>query len=100
VGNGRFPLPTGLSARLQHGQPVVVGVRPEHLRLDREGVEAVVRNVEWLGHECLVACDVGPAQVIVRQVGMAAVDVEQKVWLSAKPSDIHLFDRATTERLT
>jgi ABC-type sugar transport system ATPase subunit len=100
VGEGRFPLPAGLSTRLEHGQPVVVGARPEHLQLDTEGVEGTVRNVEWLGHECLVACDVGPGQVIVRQVGMAEVDVEQKVRLSAKPGDIHLFDRATTERIT
>jgi multiple sugar transport system ATP-binding protein len=99
VGNGRFPLPTGLSTQLQHGQPVVVGARPEHLRLANEGVEGTVRNVEWLGHECLVACDVGPAQVIVRQVGMADVGVDQKVRLSARPGDIHLFDRATTERI-
>jgi ABC-type sugar transport system ATPase subunit len=100
VGNGRLPLPTGLSTRIAHGQPVVVGARPEHLRLAGEGVEATVRNVEWLGHECLVACDVGPAQVIVRQVGMANVEVDQKVWLNARPGDIHLFDRATTERIT
>jgi multiple sugar transport system ATP-binding protein len=99
VGEGRFPLPVGLETRLVHGQPVVVGVRPEHLRLDADGVVATVRNVEWLGHECLVACDTGPGQVIVRQIGMADVGVEEKVRLNAEPGDIHLFDAETTERI-
>src|SRR6266545_5513858 len=31
VDGARFPVPPGLTTRLEEGQPVVVGVRPEHL---------------------------------------------------------------------
>jgi ABC-type sugar transport system ATPase subunit len=99
MGEGRFPLPGGLATRLEHGRPVVVGVRPEHLRIDTEGVEGTVSNVEWLGHECLVAVDVGSVRFIVRQIGMGDVEVDDKVRLNAGPADVHLFDRASTERI-
>ena len=59
-----------------------------------------MRNVEWLGHECLIACDVGAGQMTVRQVGMSEVEVEDKIRLGADAGDVHLFDRATTERIT
>ena len=68
-GRRRVPAPTT-------GREVVVGVRPEHLTLGGDGaVKGVVRHVEWLGHEALVTCDVGPdggaAAVTLRQLGRA-----------------------------
>src|SRR5690606_24916835 len=57
-GAGSLPLPAGLQTRVAAGQPVIVGVRPEHLVAAGSdgaaggGLAATVRAVEWLGHEC------------------------------------------------
>jgi multiple sugar transport system ATP-binding protein len=101
VGAGRVPLPPGLSTHLEEGRPVVVGVRPEHLTVAADGpIEHKVRAVEWLGHECLVFGAVGSSPVVVRQTGMAALDAGGTARLTVEPSDVHLFDPDTTERLT
>ncbi len=101
VGGGRVPVPPGLSAALADGQPVVVGIRPEHLVLAADGpVEQKVRAVEWLGHECLIFGTIGEAPVVVRQAGMAAVDAGGTTRLAVDPASVHLFDPDTTDRLT
>jgi ABC-type sugar transport system ATPase subunit len=101
VGAGRVPVPPGLAAHLGEGQPVVVGVRPEHLVLAPDGpIEHRVRAVEWLGHECLVFGSVGPSPVVVRQTGMASVDAGSTARVTCDPAQVHLFNPDTTERLT
>ena len=100
VGDGRVPLPPGLDTRLEEGRPVVVGVRPEHLTVTPDGpIEQRVRAVEWLGHECLIFGTVGSAPVVVRQIGMAALDAGGTARLAVDPAEVHLFDPETTERL-
>jgi multiple sugar transport system ATP-binding protein len=82
---------------------VVIGVRPEHLRLNPNGlVPAVVVLVESLGHERHVLCRLqGDTTVIVRQ---AAVDTAPKegdeVRLDAEPGTFHVFDAASGVRFT
>lgn len=86
---------------LADGAPVVIGVRPEHLVVDPDGpVKATVRAVEWLGHERLVLCDLADAEIIVRQASSdAPVRAGDVLPLSADPTEVHLFDPATTGRL-
>ena len=80
---------------------VVVGIRPEHLTLDSEGLPATVRVVESLGHEQHVVCEVvGAGLVIVRTSAHADVPGEgTATHLSAPRHRLHLFDAATGERL-
>jgi ABC-type sugar transport system ATPase subunit len=100
VGGGRVPVPPGLATRLEEGQPVVVGVRPEHLHVTGDGpVEHKVRAVEWLGHECLVFGSIGEAPVVVRQTGMARLDTGGTARLAVDPADVHVFDPGTEQRL-
>jgi multiple sugar transport system ATP-binding protein len=99
VGAGTVPVPPGLTTRLEEGQAVVVGIRPEHLTIADDGtVEHKVRAVEWLGHECLVFGSVGGAPVVVRQVGMTSLAAGATARLAVDPAQVHLFDPATTER--
>jgi multiple sugar transport system ATP-binding protein len=101
VGGGHLPVPPGLTASLDDGRPVVVGVRPEHLVLAADGpVEQKVRAVEWLGHECLVFGSIGGAPVVVRQAGMAPIDAGGSTRLTVDPANVHVFDPGTTDRLT
>jgi multiple sugar transport system ATP-binding protein len=80
---------------------VVVGVRPEHLRLGTGGVPATVRVVESLGHERHIVCEVdGGSLVIVRATAQGAIPGEgDAVELVAERAMLHLFDAATGERI-
>jgi ABC-type sugar transport system ATPase subunit len=101
VGGGRVALAPAQAAGLEEGRPLVVGVRPEHLVITPDGpLQQKIRAVEWLGHECLVFASVGETPVIVRQVGMLAMDAGDTARLAVDPADVHLFDPDTTERLT
>ena len=100
IGGSRLPVTTSAPP----GE-VVVGVRPEHLRLDPDGpLRAVVRQVEWLGHEALL------------RVQLAGVEGAGTGWIARLASDVsppaagsevrfsasgatHLFDVATGRRL-
>jgi ABC-type sugar transport system ATPase subunit len=100
VGDSRFPVPPALKTRLEEGRPLILGVRPEHLAFAADGpIVHTVRAVEWLGHECLVFGSVDDSPFVARQVGMAAYEPGGDVRLTADPSNIHLFDPTTTNRI-
>jgi multiple sugar transport system ATP-binding protein len=100
VGESRFPVPADLKTRLEDGQAVIVGARPEHLDVSEDGTIAHdVRAVEWLGHECLVFGSVESSPVVVRQVGMAPLAAGGTIRLAVDPANVHLFDPETMERV-
>ncbi|MGH9287196.1 MAG: ABC transporter ATP-binding protein [Acidimicrobiales bacterium] len=100
VGESRFPVPADLKTRLEDGQAVIVGARPEHLDVSEDGTIAHdVRAVEWLGHECLVFGSVESSPVVVRQVGMSPFGAGGTIRLAVDPTNVHLFDPETTDRL-
>jgi len=102
IGAGSLPAPP---VDVPDGTEVVVGLRPEHLRVAAEagldGVPATVRAVEWLGHERHLYCDVEGATVVARDVeeGEGTIRPDDVVRLTAARQHVHLFDAATTERL-
>jgi multiple sugar transport system ATP-binding protein len=97
---GRVPLGPAGAEPLVDGGAIVVGVRPEHLRIDGGHLRASVSAIEWLGHERHVICDLAGSTVVVRQPASAGpIAVGDAVALGADPADVHLFDPATTERL-
>jgi multiple sugar transport system ATP-binding protein len=82
---------------------VVIGVRPEHLRIASDGlVPANVMLVESLGHERHIVCRLsGDALVIVRQPSSEVAPTEgDSVMLDAKPGTFHVFDASTGARVT
>jgi multiple sugar transport system ATP-binding protein len=100
VGGSRFPVPADLKTRLEEGQEVIVGARPEHLGVSDDGTIAHdVRAVEWLGHECLIFGSVVGSPVVVRQAGMAPPMAGGTIRLAVDPANVHLFDTETSERL-
>jgi ABC-type sugar transport system ATPase subunit len=101
IGNGRVALAPFVHEPLTAGTKITVGVRPEHLVIDREGtVEGTVRAVEWLGHERHVVCDVAGTDITVREPSdRPAPAAGEAVKLRSAPEHVHLFDPSTTERL-
>ncbi len=94
-GDAVLPLPPGFSpppAALQ--QPVVLGVRPEHVALAAEnepGFRSAVQVVEALGNETLLYFTVGGEEFIVRTAGAVTPAIEQDLRLALQPDHIHLF---------
>jgi ABC-type sugar transport system ATPase subunit len=104
ISGGRAPLTPQLARAVEAAglEAVVLGVRPEDLRLGHEtGVAATVAVVESLGHECHVACRLPDGQlVIVRQRAEAdAPKPEDSVKLIARPEALHVFDSETGTRI-
>ena len=80
----------------------LVGVRPEHLRLDPAGpLAAEVTMVEHLGHEVLVTAMVGGAHRAVVRLPASAEEPEigQQVRLDADERHRHRFDPLTEQRV-
>jgi multiple sugar transport system ATP-binding protein len=81
---------------------VVVGIRPEHLKLGAVGpIEATVSVVESLGHERHIFCRLSDDQpVIVRQQAADAAPAEQTATrLTFDDTNLHLFDPTTGRRV-
>ena len=99
VGDVALPLPPDVPVSAD--QRIVVGVRPEHLRIDADGpLDAVVRNVEMLGHEQHVICEVANQLLIVRASSdVPIVEVGTSMRLRPDSGQLHIFDAENGGRL-
>jgi multiple sugar transport system ATP-binding protein len=96
-------LPEGVASALAGltSSAVVLGVRPEHLRLGSTGIPATVTVVESLGHEQHIICRLADEQMLIARVAAdAAAPAEgDRVFLGADAGTLHLFDPATGARV-
>jgi multiple sugar transport system ATP-binding protein len=98
-GGTRWPLRGGAGT---DGQPVALGVRPEHLTLaggDAMSVPGEIVVVEPTGAETELLVKVGAAQVTLVTSGRPAVNPGERVGLAVEPGMAHLFDQKTGQRL-
>jgi sn-glycerol 3-phosphate transport system ATP-binding protein len=77
----------GLSAAL-------LGVRPESIRFEDEGVPATVQGVEYLGADLVLRCGVGTQTLLVRAAGQHHAKAGDAVRLHWHAHDAHGFDAA------
>jgi multiple sugar transport system ATP-binding protein len=104
VSGGSVPLPAPLRFIANGAVEVVLGLRPESLRLDPTGpLQAEVTIVELLGAETHVICTTPDgSRLIVRQPPRAAKPApgdQVRIALDPDPAALHLFDAVTTRRL-
>ncbi len=105
LGGVRLPLPDGAaSAASARGLArLLVGLRPESLRLSADGIPARVEAVEVLGADAYVFCsaEVGGAETRITARADARVAPERgdAVRLVVESRDAHLFDPESGERL-
>ena len=80
---------------------LLVGVRPEHVRLDpAASLRGTVTLVEHLGHETLVNAHVGETKVVVRQPASAATPgIGDEVGIDLPEAHRHRFDLVTERRV-
>jgi multiple sugar transport system ATP-binding protein len=93
----RVPLPFALAQRAATCEALTFGVRPENLRLSREGdldieLPADVQLLEPLGAETLVTFKLGACEMVARCPALFRPAIGSRVLLSVSPAQLHLFD--------
>lgn len=113
---GSPPMSTWSTMRPDGQGEIIVGVRPEHFRIDDGPLKATVEIVEALGHEHLVVCAIQGAgsnggsdgsdagakvsRATVRvPSGGAVPKFGEVIGLSADPQHMHWFDPVTGARI-
>jgi len=99
TGGLRWPISARNAA---DGQPVTLGVRPEHLTLaDAAGdtVHGEIIVVEPMGAETELLIQAGESQVVLMTSGRPNVNPGERVGLTLDPATIHLFDQKSGQRL-
>ena len=104
----RFVAEGGLSFVLDRvpaaaGDGITVGLRPEHVLISPAGdvreANAVVRLVEHLGHETMLLLDAGGVEITALLPRLTEVASGDRVSVGAGSERLHLFVRATGERI-
>ena len=98
-----LPAATSSAATARGLRSLLVGLRPESLRLAGDGIAAHVEAVEVLGADAYVFCsaEIGGAEarITARADAREAPARGDAVRLTPHGRDVHLFDPATGERL-
>jgi multiple sugar transport system ATP-binding protein len=102
VSGGSIPIPPPL--RTAGAGEVVLGLRPESLRIDPSGpLRADVTIVELLGAEThVISTTPDGSRLIVRQPPQAAKPApgdQIRIAIDPAPAALHLFDAVSTQRL-
>ncbi len=97
---GDFRLPLESSGPpLSTGEPVILGVRPEDVRLGPEGVAGLVQEIEPLGNETLVSLDASGVSLTARLDGGTAIHRGARVRILVSPDAMHWFDATHETRM-
>jgi multiple sugar transport system ATP-binding protein len=80
--------------RLQRGQHVTLGVRPEHLRLDgdEQFVQCATVLSERLGEHSYIHADHATGTLIAKAIGDTPIGSGERIRIHVPPSACHLFD--------
>ena len=94
-------LPVTAMSRVADGQPVIYGIRPEHLELADEGLQASITVVEPTGAETLLKLRLGGGEGHIVAVfrdrrGFAPGET---LHLRPRADQAHIFDAETGQRL-
>jgi multiple sugar transport system ATP-binding protein len=101
-GGFRLRLPDGpATAGIPAGRPVLLGIRPEDLHPARgpAGFEAVVEEIEPLGHEALVSVRAGGTSLTLRGEAGLTARLGQPMLCTVEPGGLHWFDPDTGNRI-
>ncbi|GAB2174560.1 ABC transporter ATP-binding protein [Dongia sp. agr-C8] len=96
---GGTRLPVAGKHTVADGQPVVYGIRPEHLELAQDGFPAKVAVVEPTGSETMVVVRVGEEEVVALFRERHQFAPGQTVHLRPRVEQVHLFDSQSGQRV-
>jgi multiple sugar transport system ATP-binding protein len=81
------------------GKAALYGLRPEHVRIDPEGLPAEVIVIEPTGSEIMVAAKLGKHNITCLFRERLSIVPGETIRISALAGSPHLFDEATRQRL-
>jgi len=81
------------------GQALTLGVRPEHLRLDAQGIQGRVLVVESTGSETHLIVDAGGTRITCVLRERVSIRPGDNVCLGADSAQLHIFDADSGARL-
>lgn len=91
--------PLAVDASSDAPRDVMLGVRPNDLRIAPEGFAARVERVEDLGDSCIVSLTSGGRTLKLKSDRLQTVAEGEEVRLGFAPGAVHLFDPQTGARL-
>jgi multiple sugar transport system ATP-binding protein len=97
VGGTRLPVAGKHS--VADGQPVVYGIRPEHLELANDGFPAKIAVIEPTGSETMVVVRMGEEEVVALFRERHQFAPGQTVHLRPRIEQVHLFDSQSGQRV-
>jgi sn-glycerol 3-phosphate transport system ATP-binding protein len=77
----------------------MLGVRPEHVRVDPAGIAAEVAAVEYLGADSLIDARLGEQNLLAKVTGKISAKPGDRLGLAWDQKDCHWFDAKSGERL-
>ena len=82
------------------GRDRILGLRPEAVRLRREGGHpAVIESVEFLGADSHLACRIGSERLLVRASGLIDLAPGAGIGVDWAAQAVHLFDARSGRRI-
>jgi multiple sugar transport system ATP-binding protein len=97
--DGAAPVALPMSDRASEGQPVVYGIRPEHLRLSDTGIPVTVQLIEPTGAETMVTARMGGSTLVGAFRERVSARVGDTLHVQPEPALAHLFNGETGMRL-
>jgi multiple sugar transport system ATP-binding protein len=85
--------------RAQSGQPVIYGIRPEHIEIGAGGLPARISVLEPTGSETQIFAKIGEDTIDAIVKDRIAAGPGEEVAFRIDPRRAHLFDRQTSARL-
>jgi multiple sugar transport system ATP-binding protein len=96
---GERLLPLGRAPAAAAGRTVHYGIRPEHIRLSGEGVPAQVVVVEPTGSETQVIARAGGREITCVFRERITAQPGETIHIAPDPTQVHLFDKDTGQRI-
>ncbi len=93
----RLPLPKPFAEGV--GKSLVYGLRPEYIRLDREGMKAEVVVTEPTGYETQIIARFGGEEITCIFRERLDAQPGEPIGITIDPAHVHLFDEETGMRL-
>ncbi|ACM30758.1 sn-glycerol-3-phosphate ABC transporter ATP-binding protein UgpC [Agrobacterium rhizogenes] len=94
-----LPLPEGLPISQYGGQPLVYGIRPEHIRAASGGISGRVEIVEGTGSEIYAKLDCSGQEISCLFRERLDIRFGDTVGIAIDAGSVHLFDKANGKRL-
>jgi sn-glycerol 3-phosphate transport system ATP-binding protein len=91
-----------LAATAPHGyalDQLALGLRPESIRLDPDGLPAEVVAADYLGADTQVECRLEDEPIVLRLPGRHHAAPGERIGLAWTPADAHWFDLSSQRRV-